>query len=78
MKYSWCLGITLDCYFVEHTCNLRENCVYYINDIFSRFKRDELEDDFLLNEPGKPCSYFYPKATTGKEKCDEVSFDFLL
>ena len=57
-KYNWCLGIVLNGNLCEQTCRKRDNCVYYIEDLFSRFKIDQLEEDFLLNEPGRECRYF--------------------
>ena len=71
MKYNWCLGITLDGNYQEHTCKLRENCVYYVHDIFRRFRREELEEEPLMNEPGKPCQYFNPKVII-EERIEDV------
>ena len=61
MKYNYCLGIVLDGNYVEKTCKRRDNCRYYLEDIFTRFKPDELADEPLLNEAGMECCYYLPK-----------------
>ena len=71
-KYHWCMGITLDGNFCEQTCKRRDNCVYYLEDLFRRFNRDELEEYPLLNEPGRECSYFVPRREeVKKEETDD-------
>ena len=76
MKYSWCLGIVLDGNYNEKVCPRRGNCAFYIEDLFRRFSQDQLEDDFLLNEPGKECEYYSPRQI--EEPKEEVEIPFML
>ena len=80
MKYNWCLGIVLDRNCCEKTCQRRNRCVYYSEDLFRRFNREQLEEDFLLNEPGYECQYFIERegVRPEKEENDEDSFLNLL
>lgn len=76
MKYDWCLGIVLDGNFNEKTCDRRNNCQFYHEDLFRRFTPSQLAEDFLLNEPGKECQHYLPKhAEPIKE---EVEDNFML
>lgn len=78
MKYNWCLGIVLDRNCCEKTCQRRNRCVYYAEDLFRRFSREQLEEDFLLNEPGYECQYFIEREGVRPEK-EEINDDpFLL
>lgn len=72
-RYSWCYGITLDGNFCEQTCKKRDNCVYYVEDLFRRFKREELEEEPLMNEPGKECQYFVAR----REKVEKTEVEDL-
>lgn len=70
MKFSWCYGVVLDGNFREQTCKLRNRCAYYVEDLFRRFSFDQLEDDFLLNEPGRECQYFLEREGVRPENAD--------
>ena len=58
-KFAYCLGHTLDANFSERICKHRENCRYYIEDLFARF-RGQLNDAELL-VCFDPCPYYLPK-----------------
>ena len=78
MKYNWCLGIILDRNCCEKTCQRRNRCVYYAEDLFRRFSREHLEEDFLLNEPGYECQYFIEREGVRPEKEETNDDPFLL
>lgn len=72
MLYNYCLGIELDSNYVEQVCKKRDNCMYYLEDIFVRFKPEQLESDFLLNEPGQECRYFLQRHVEEKrQECED-------
>ena len=55
----YCLGVWLDGNFMEHTCKMRENCKFYMDDFFVKYK-DELDQyDFLICR--EKCEYHLPK-----------------
>lgn len=72
--YSYCLGITLDGNYAEKICKKRENCQYYLHDLFKRFPRALGEGDMILNEPGAPCKSFLPKQEIVEIERDEDPF----
>lgn len=55
--YYFCLGVTLDGNYAEQTCKLRDNCRYFLHDLFRRFPHALGEGEMIINEPGRPCTH---------------------
>ena len=58
-NFAYCLGHVLDGNYSERTCKHRENCRYYIEDLFVKY-RGQLDDAELLI-CFDPCPYYLPK-----------------
>lgn len=58
-EFFYCLGHWLDGNFMEHTCKKRENCLYYMEDFFVRFKDSLDRFDFLICKEN--CEYYLPR-----------------
>ena len=64
--WYFCLGIFIDGNFMEHTCKKRDNCRYYQEDIFVKYKYEMHNADFLIcNED---CKYYTPRRE--EQKCE--------
>lgn len=57
-QYYFCLGVILDGNYVEKTCKVRDNCKYYLHDLFRRFPTALGDGEMILNEPGKECTNY--------------------
>jgi len=58
-KFYYCLGYTLDGNFCEKICKKRENCKYYDQDIYRKYKDIWHKFDFLVCFD--PCQYYSPR-----------------
>lgn len=58
-KYYFCLGLWLSPDFAEHVCKRRENCKYYLEDFFVRYRAMLDDFDFLICEEN--CKHYLPK-----------------
>lgn len=70
-KYHYCYGIVKDENWMEHECELRDDCIYY--DI-ENMRRYWCNSDYSMFYPpiGK-CPHFVARVKLGKEKDDFVS-----
>lgn len=73
-KYSYCYGIVKDDNWMEHECEMRDDCMYY--DI-SNMRRYWLNPDYEMFFPkvGKLCPYFLPRKKEFKKIEFESPFD---
>ena len=71
-KIGFCMGITIDEYYRESTCDRRDNCRYYVDGFYAA--NISHIDDFeqLQNTPGKECAYYLPK---NKERAREETIN---
>ena len=74
MKYFYCLGVTIDGNFAEKTCPRRENCMYFLHDLFKRYPQALGEGEMIVNEPGKECTYYLPRQEKVEIKEEEIPF----
>ena len=60
-KIGFCMGITIDEYYRESTCDRRDNCRYYVEGFYAA--NISHIDDFeqLYNIPGKECTHYLPR-----------------
>jgi hypothetical protein len=65
-NFAYCLGHVLDGNYSERTCKHRENCRYYIEDLFVKY-RGQLDDAEMLI-CFEPCPYYLPKRE--EQKCE--------
>ena len=78
MKYSFCLGVTLDGNYQEKTCKVRDNCQFYLLDLFSCYPSALGEGEMIVNEPGRECKCYLPRREQVEVKQEELGFfDFL-
>lgn len=61
-----CFGICLDANFCEKTCKKRENCKYYVEDLYRKYADIIDKFDFLICE--EDCKYYTPRYE--EVKCD--------
>lgn len=57
--FYYCLGHWLDGNFMEHTCKKRENCKYYDEAFFVKYKDMLDRFDFLICK--EKCEYYLPR-----------------
>lgn len=57
--FYYCLGHYLDANFCEKTCKKRENCKYYVEDVFRKYADIIDRFDFLVC--GENCKFYTPR-----------------
>lgn len=77
-RYHFCLGIILDGNYVEQTCKVRDNCQFYLHDLFHRYPRALGEGEMILNEPGRSCTCYLPRQEKVEVKVEEDPFAVFL
>ena len=60
------MGLFLDGNFMEHRCNKRENCKYYVEDFYRKYADMLDQFDFLVCEEN--CKYYSPKNEEVKQE----------
>ena len=74
MKYFYCLGVTIDGNYAEKTCKVRDNCQYYLHDLFKRHPEALGEGEMILNEPWRECTCYLPRQEKVEVKEEDNPF----
>lgn len=53
---------------------MRDNCKYYLHDLFRRYPAALGEGEIIVNEPGRDCTYYLPKQEQFEVRVEEDPF----
>ena len=59
---------------MEKTCPKRENCQFYLHDLFKRYPHALGEGEMIVNEPGRECTCYLPRQEKVEIKEEEDPF----